>query len=375
VAAADFTFVAQRDNGRLLGWGRSASLETGTGVSIDVLTPQATIQGPVESVAMGGRHGCAVRLGGGLQCWGRGGSGQLGAGDSSDRAAFTVPTVTDAAQVCASPVHSCYRSRGGEVYCWGDGANGALGTGSTSTLRSVPASPIAGLSGVTDILCGFRFTCALQPRAGGGREVLCWGSPTSGRLGETLATDRLAPSTPVPGLPTDVVAFARGAGKESTVCVRTTGGESWCWGSNGGFQRGGGGFVGVLPNRVVLAGGMPLTGIAELSMGRTHSCALVITGTPGRFTPYCWGNNGQGQLGLGTTGLSVLAEPMLVSLGGPPIADATAIALSQTATCVLRATGTGGREELWCMGARTSGQLGDASTTGIVQSPQRISGL
>ena len=375
VTGGSFTFVAQRGNGRLLGWGESSSFEAGTGTASDLSRPESTVQGVVGSVTMAQHHGCGVRLDGRLQCWGANASSQLGTGDVTSRGTVTVPGVTDAAQVCGSLEHTCYRSRGGDVYCWGQGVEGMLGTGATTQLRRVPATPVAGLSGVVDIFCGVRFTCAMQPAAAGGREVYCWGSVAGDRLGERLSANRLAPSTPVPGLPSDVVAFARHGGAAMTTCVRTAAGEAWCWGSNAGSLRGTGGTASIGPSRVVVTGGTSLTGVVELSLGRFHACALVTTATPGRFTPYCWGNGGVGQLGIGLFGNSAIAPPLLVSAGGARLTAATTIALSQSATCLLRATGTGGRSELWCTGSRASGQLGDGLDTGNVRSPQRVSGL
>ncbi|MEM1413562.1 MAG: hypothetical protein AAGH15_01615 [Myxococcota bacterium] len=115
--------------------------------------------------------------------------------------------------------------------------------------------------------------------------------------------------------------------------------------------------------------------MAALALGNLHACALVTTATPGRFTPYCWGQGSIGQLGTGVVGNASVAGPMLLSAGSGEVADATGFALSQSATCVLRATGAGGDSELWCTGSRGGGQLGDGSITGSVSFLQRIVGL
>ena len=139
--------------------------------------------------------------------------------------------------------------------------------------------------------------------------------------------------------------------------------------------RGTGGVASIGPSRVVRSGGAALSSVAALAMGRAHACALVTTPTPGRFTPYCWGQGLAGQLGRGTAGNLPVPEPMLVSAGGAALDDVTDIALSGTATCLLRATGPGGRNEVWCTGARTSGQLGDGASAGTRLVPERVTGL
>ena len=191
LAAGSLTFVARRSNGRLAGWGESGSFQTGTASAADVLVPQTAVQGVVGSVAMGGNHGCAVRPDRRLQCWGDNGRGQLGDGTTSARTTLTVPGLSNVTTTCGSNEHTCALTRTGDVYCWGLNAEGMLGTGTTVPLRTVPSASVAGLSGVTDIYCGSRFSCAMQPRTGGGQEVYCWGS--SGRRRARRATSSRPP--------------------------------------------------------------------------------------------------------------------------------------------------------------------------------------
>jgi alpha-tubulin suppressor-like RCC1 family protein len=87
-------------------------------------------------------------------------------------------------------------------------------------------------------------------------------------------------------------------------CALTTGGAAYCWGWNGSGQLG----IGTTTNSSVpllVSGGLNFT---ALSAGGIHSCGLTTGGAT-----YCWGSNSSGQLGTGTTTSSTV--PVLVSGG------------------------------------------------------------
>jgi alpha-tubulin suppressor-like RCC1 family protein len=88
--------------------------------------------------------------------------------------------------------------------------------------------------------------------------------------------------------------------------------------------------------------------IVALRSGASHSCVLRLGGTV-----WCWGDNGDGQLGDGTT------TPRSSAVQAQGIGDATALAVGQRHTCVVRGDGT-----VWCWGDDSDGQLGDPSLTG-----------
>ena len=69
-------------------------------------------------------------------------------------------------------------------------------------------------------------------------------------------------------------------------------GTVWCWGSNGDGQLGDGTTTTrLVPTRVV-----GITGALQVDAGGSHACALLAGG---RIV--CWGTNSSGQLGDGTT--------------------------------------------------------------------------
>ncbi len=75
--------------------------------------------------------------------------------------------------------------------------------------------------------------------------------------------------------------------------VSTTGGDGYCWGANTNGQLGNGTTT-PSPTPTPIAGGL---GFATVSaFGSWHSCGLSSAGVA-----YCWGYNGWGQVGDGTT--------------------------------------------------------------------------
>jgi cysteine-rich repeat protein len=97
-----------------------------------------------------------------------------------------------------------------------------------------------------------------------------------------------------------------------------------------------------------------LSQVIALAAGASHTCALLREGLV-----RCWGDNGTGQLGLGTTSKLSGQPPYkngLVPLG----AAAVAITAGASHTCVLMAD-----QSVRCWGANADGQLGLGNTDTI----------
>jgi alpha-tubulin suppressor-like RCC1 family protein len=97
----------------------------------------------------------------------------------------------------------------------------------------------------------------------------------------------------------------------------------------------------------------------EVAAGRSHSCALSVSGSVS-----CWGSNDLGQLGNASGQDS--AQPVVVT-GLPVIRQITA---GWDFTCALAETDS----SVWCWGAGDRGQIGDGSTNAIA-SPNRVPNL
>ena len=235
----------------------------------------------------------------------------------------------------------------GAAKCWGYNIGGQIGDG-TTTNRSTPVA-VSGLSsGVSAISAGDRFTCAVLSTGA----AKCWGGNGSGQLGDGTITDR---TTPV-----DVSGLSSGVSAIATGCSHTWGvlstGSAKCWGGNGSGRLGYG--TTTWSNVPVNVSGLS-SGVSAISLGGQHTCALLSTGGV-----KCWGANGSGQLGDGTiTSSSTPVDVSGLSSG------VTAISTGWSSSCALLSTGG-----VKCWGGNGSGQLGDGTTTNS-STPIGVSGL
>jgi alpha-tubulin suppressor-like RCC1 family protein len=117
-----------------------------------------------------------------------------------------------------------------------------------------------------------------------------------------------------------------------------------CWGRNGHGQLGDGTTAGRnTPVPVVGLSGPP----SDMAIGRYHSCALIVGGTV-----QCWGANYSGQLGNGSNSGSI--SPV----GVTGLTDAVATGAGWDHSCAVRSGGS-----VACWGANAQGQLGYGGTT------------
>jgi len=300
-------------------------------------------------VAAGGAHTCALTIGGEVQCWGSNTFGQLGAGTATSRSTPAAVTglTGGVAAVAAGNGHTCAVTTGGEVRCWGYNTNSQLGDG-TKTWRATPVTVTGLTTGVAAVAAGGSHTCALTTDGG----VQCWGSNTSGQLGDGTTANRSTPVA-VTGLTGGVAAVAAGW---SHTCALTTGGGVQCWGDNTSGELGDG--TTTWRATPVTVTGLT-SGVAAVTAGNGYTCALTIDGVV-----RCWGSNASGQLGDGTTTNRLTPVAVTGVTGGVVAVDA-----GKGQTCALTA---GGAAQCW--GDNTSGQLGDGTTTNRL-TPVAVTGL
>jgi alpha-tubulin suppressor-like RCC1 family protein len=311
----------------------------------------------VTAISMGGSHSCALRQGS-VYCWGANGDGQLGDGST---VASSVPvkvadgedgfTNSGVTAISVGGAHTC-AVVGGSVYCWGSNQHGRLGDDAlTNRSTAVKVADVVGgftNSGVTAISAGTAHTCAVV-----GGSVYCWGNNNRGRLGDGTTTNRLTAVKVLNGADgftnSDVTAIGAG-GRHSCALVD---GSVYCWGRNEEGQLGDGSEDNsASPVKVAdVADGFTNAAVIAISVGEQHSCAMV------GGSLYCWGDNEEKQLGAGISDEVVTEAVAVLSVdGGFTNAAVTGFSPGDEHTCAIDA----GR--VYCWGNNGDNQLGNGTT-------------
>lgn len=139
------------------------------------------------------------------------------------------------------------------------------------------------------------------------------------------------------------------AGSDHACAVRSDH-TLWCWGANGDGQLGRGtiGTSASTMQQVVALG----TGVAMAAPGEYHTCALRTDGTA-----WCWGRNFNGQLGNDTATSSL--TPVQVKLDADrTLGDVAWISAGEAQSCAVTTSGA-----VFCWGANWNGRLGDGTYT------------
>ena len=163
---------------------------------------------------------------------------------------------------------------------------GTLPTGvSFNTTTGVFTGPSAWNFQIASISAGGFHTCVVTTSGG----AKCWGYNNYGQLGDGTTTTSSTPVN-VSGLTSGVASISAGSYR---TCAVTTSGCAKSWGHNSYGQLGDG--TTTVRSTPVDVSGLT-SGVAAISAVGNHTCAVTTSGGA-----KCWGYNGSGQLGDGTT--------------------------------------------------------------------------
>jgi alpha-tubulin suppressor-like RCC1 family protein len=354
-------------------WGSGFDGQLGNGATsdqstpVDVLAagenPGGTALSGITQIAAGAQHTCALTTSGGVQCWGYGFRGQLGNGARSDQstpvdvlATGGSGNLSGVAQITAGGFHTCALTTSGGVKCWGGGTSGQLGNRATPTEQSTPVNVVAAggsgtLSDVTQITGGLTHTCALTTTRG----VKCWGRGADGQLGNGATSGHSTPVDVVAsgGFGTLSNATQITAGDSHTCALTTTRGvKCWGYGDDGQLGNGATSNQSTPVDVATYVGNGLLSGVAQITAGGYHTCALATSGGV-----KCWGRGTNGQLGNDATPNPQSTPVDVVAAGGGgALSDGNQITAGFLHTCAL--TTSGGVQ---CWGRGAVGQLGNGA--------------
>ncbi|HJN55035.1 MAG TPA: hypothetical protein QF646_01445, partial [Candidatus Poseidoniales archaeon] len=328
--------------------------------------------------------GCAVLDDGTVKCWGQNTNQQAqGSGGGQVRVPANphdlgVELNGDVIQVVTDSDHSCAMDSSGAVACWGKKYNAnnqqaqlldasRYPDGMPDFVRLFSASYGVDTSGNVWLLA---FRSSSQPT-----------SPvTSGAMVAqhdrqvVLDTDILTVSLSSSGLDSTSPAYVTVEVKEpirtvkivagdTSYCALASDGTIRCWGDNRYGQLGTGDQTDIghksadTGNNLAALDFGASARATDVAFGDAHGCALFEDGTV-----RCWGANGHGQLGIGSTTPHYLPAPP-VDLGTHPDGGpytATAITAGSYHTCALLSDG-----KIKCWGHNSYGQLGQGHSDTI----------
>ncbi|MDP9036397.1 MAG: hypothetical protein M3O50_16475 [Myxococcota bacterium] len=350
VSAGSLHTCGTHTTGHLLCWGDNTFGQVGIG---SVVTPQTT---PVQvgvaatwngiSAAADASHSCATRTDGTLWCWGTNTDGEVGIGSvvTPQTSPAQVGALTTWRNVSAGRTDACATKTDNTLWCWGKNDVGQLGIGSVVTPQKSPVQ-VGALTVWSAAAAGSTHSCAL--RTGGGT-AWCWGQSLFGQVGLGQFDDSSA-VTPV-GINAAWKTATSGFGHS---CATRADGTLWCWGSNANGQVGIGSTADPQSTPVQVGSVATWTGV---SGGNLHTCATRSDGTL-----WCWGDNSNGQLGIGNT--TQQTSPVQVGVA----TTWASVVAGDHHTCAIRSNGT-----LWCWGLNANGQVGIGSTATPQQSPVQV---
>ena len=241
----------------------------------------------------------------------------------------------------------------------GIGSNGSTVSSGSGTFTVTFDSPVALASSVyklgiqskkhsafASMITTGEQSCALLDTGG----LRCWGSGTSGQIGDGGLTNRLTP-VDVSGLTSGVSAVSSG---NYHVCALLNTGAVKCWGYNNKGQLGNSQVSLYVPEKTAVSVTGLSSGVSAISAGNNFTGALLTNGGV-----KCWGNNSEGQLGNGTTTDS--SSPVTVS---GLSSSAISIATGYTHACAVLTNGT-----VKCWGSNSSLELGNGNPVGRSTTP------
>lgn len=279
------------------------------------------------------------------------------------KCAKVVQVVTGTKHACAVVETAASK---GKLYCWGGNHYGELGFGPSGLGASAPVPTLVNLPNVTSVSAFSNasvagepggHTCARTEEIAGMPKIKCWGRNENGQLGNNSQTST--------AIPVDV-AFGAGAKPQQVVtggrhtCAIMTDTNVQCWGANGHGQIGTGTTSPpryVVPMPAISVNGANPMGAVQLALGTVHTCARL---SPSNAVA-CWGYDEMGQVGI-KVGSDQTKARILTNVG-----SISQLATGQDFTCVMT---TG----ISCWGDNSDKQFGQGNQISPIQ-PLLVQGV
>jgi len=349
-------------NGDAYCWGLNSYGQLGNGTTTQSTQPVAVVKTgalagkSIKKIATGTLNTCAIASDDQAYCWGYGTFGQLGNNTSVASSSPVAVTTTGVlagktlTSIVTGDYHTCAVTSDSLIYCWGYNNNGQLGIGSTTQSNLPVAVSMSGVFAgktIKAVSAGGNSTCAIASND----QAYCWGYNANGNLGNGTKTTALIPTAVLTtGVLSGKTITQLSAGSVDT-CAVASDDKIYCWGYNTQGQLGDGTTnQSSVPIATIMDGALKNKTIKQLSVGNTFACAIASDGKI-----YCWGYNGLGQFGTGTTAYS--SVPIATNTTGALINKSIrSISSGLYQVCAVTTSNKG-----YCWGRNDNGQLGNGT--------------
>jgi alpha-tubulin suppressor-like RCC1 family protein len=302
------SMIGLTTNGLAYAWGRNSQGELGDNTTVAKSSPVAVVGGNVfqklftlpsnDLILAPSMFGLTPA--GALYAWGYNVNGQLGLGDVVSRSspvAVLGGLVFKEVVVGNGSVYAM--TEDGTLYAWGDNLSGQLGLGD----RVARSSPVA-------VVGGLKFNMVAPNLGGSSRHVIgittagaiyAWGDNTNGALGDNTVAHKSSPVAVVGGIVAKKVLASL-----DTVYALSEDGVAYAWGYEGNSgEHGQGSANSPRSSPVAVTGGFNFQDITSIEGAASTGIGVTWDGKL-----YSWGNNANGERGVGDT--SIYLSPMLV---------------------------------------------------------------
>ena len=297
--------IALKSDGSVWSWGYNTKGALGNGTNIDSIQPvqvldvdgKTPLTNVIDVVAQGEYNGVrateggiALKSDGTVVAWGGGQYGQLGNGANAD-SNYAVQVIKEDGsplnniiKISASNGHVAAISNDGKLYTWGLNSNGQLGDATTS--NSNVAKEITNIKNVIDVGTGYRSTVCTTKEG----QVFGAGYNTNNELGTGTIKNGFRKI--------DIDNVKKVLVNEQSMLIIKNDKTLWALGIGGNGQQGDGETTNnTVPTQVKSPDGKGfLENVKDVGTSWYGFFALTEDDKL-----YAWGNNAQGQLGLGDT--------------------------------------------------------------------------
>ncbi|MBU3914079.1 hypothetical protein KKA14_00925, partial [bacterium] len=329
-------------------WGNTGTTEgrLGNGSTAGITDQPVEVSGITNAiqVSTAHNHSCAVLSDGTIKCWGEGTYGKLGNNSTiTQTTPVTVNGINNAVQVATGSEHSCAvldNGIGFSVKCWGNNTSGQLGIGNNTGSYSTPQLlSLSSSYSPVQVDTGLDFSCALLSN----RKVVCWGDGTNGKLGNGSETSANSPVFVDQSKIYTAVQISVGRTHSCALLADQT---IKCWGEGNANARMGNGTASATNHTPVAVTG--ISNAIQVMAGYAHTCALLAD-----QSVKCWGNNDSSQLGESGATNPANSPVVATNVSG----NVTNLSLGMASTCATFSDGTAK-----CWGKGSNGELGNDAT-------------